>query len=163
MSFFALWQLSPTRKCCVALQVTQTVHTSFLRRVRIIGTVMLPQDATSLTDWFCLFSSSRELKKAQQAKAVAEEKVLSTDRVLTRSTLQGGGRASRLVGKKMNRSLSLTIYWSTLSSTNTQPCRNGARQQTLPDKTVSAFTHKNTFFWFCFSFIKLHLYFWNSR
>ncbi|XP_076127597.1 wee1-like protein kinase [Alosa pseudoharengus] len=52
----------------------------------------------------------KELKKAQQAKAAAEEKVLSTDRVLTRSTLQGGGRASRLIGKKMNRSLSLTIY-----------------------------------------------------
>jgi len=53
----------------------------------------------------------KELKKAQQAKAVAEEKVLTTDRILTRSTLQGaGGRASRLIGKKMNRSLSLTIY-----------------------------------------------------
>uniref|UniRef100_A0AAY4D5G8 Wee1-like protein kinase n=1 Tax=Denticeps clupeoides TaxID=299321 RepID=A0AAY4D5G8_9TELE len=55
----------------------------------------------------------KELKKAQMAKAAAEEKVLSSDRVLTRSTtLAGaaGGRASRLIGKKMNRSVSLTIY-----------------------------------------------------
>lgn len=52
----------------------------------------------------------KELKKAQQARAAAEEKVLSTDRVLTRSTLQTGPRNSRLIGKKMNRSVSLTIY-----------------------------------------------------
>ncbi|KAK7891196.1 hypothetical protein WMY93_023159 [Mugilogobius chulae] len=53
----------------------------------------------------------KELKKAQQARAAAEEKVLSTDRVLTRSTLQTGPRnQGRLVGKKMNRSVSLTIY-----------------------------------------------------
>lgn len=52
----------------------------------------------------------KELKKAQQARAAAEEKVLSTDRVLTRSTLQTNPRTSRLIGKKMNRSVSLTIY-----------------------------------------------------
>ncbi|KAJ3596672.1 hypothetical protein NHX12_003076 [Muraenolepis orangiensis] len=52
----------------------------------------------------------KELKKAQMAKAAAEEKVLSTDRVLTRSTVQANPRTSRLVGKKMNRSISLTIY-----------------------------------------------------
>ncbi|KAM3870375.1 wee1-like protein kinase [Diretmus argenteus] len=52
----------------------------------------------------------KELKKAQLAKAAAEEKVLSTDRVLTRSTLQTNPRTSRLIGKKMNRSVSLTIY-----------------------------------------------------
>ncbi|KAJ8271500.1 hypothetical protein COCON_G00103590 [Conger conger] len=52
----------------------------------------------------------KELKKAQMAKAAAEEKVLSTDRVLTRSTVQSGNRTSRLIGKKMNRSVSLTIY-----------------------------------------------------
>ncbi|CAJ1056151.1 wee1-like protein kinase [Xyrichtys novacula] len=52
----------------------------------------------------------KELKKAQQARAAAEEKVLSTDRVLTRSTLQSNSRNSRLIGKKMNRSVSLTIY-----------------------------------------------------
>ncbi|XP_059190255.1 wee1-like protein kinase [Centropristis striata] len=52
----------------------------------------------------------KELKKAQQARAAAEEKVLSTDRILTRSTLQSNPRTSRLVGKKMNRSVSLTIY-----------------------------------------------------
>ncbi|XP_010876615.1 wee1-like protein kinase 1-A [Esox lucius] len=51
----------------------------------------------------------KELKKAQQAKAAAEEKVLTSDRVLTRSTLQSS-RNSRLIGKKMNRSVSLTIY-----------------------------------------------------
>ncbi|KAJ8396728.1 hypothetical protein AAFF_G00015660 [Aldrovandia affinis] len=51
----------------------------------------------------------KELRKAQVAKAVAEEKVLHTDRVLTRSTLQFGNRASRLIGKKMIRSVSLTI------------------------------------------------------
>ncbi|KAL1007396.1 hypothetical protein UPYG_G00086210 [Umbra pygmaea] len=50
----------------------------------------------------------KELKKAQQAKAAAEEKVLTSDRVLTRSTLQSS-RNSRLIGKKMNRSVSLTI------------------------------------------------------
>uniref|UniRef100_A0AAQ4RCX9 Wee1-like protein kinase n=1 Tax=Gasterosteus aculeatus aculeatus TaxID=481459 RepID=A0AAQ4RCX9_GASAC len=52
----------------------------------------------------------KELKKAQQARAAAEEKVLSTDRVLTRSTVQSNPRSSRLIGKKMNRSVSLTIY-----------------------------------------------------
>uniref|UniRef100_A0A4W4F6H2 Wee1-like protein kinase n=1 Tax=Electrophorus electricus TaxID=8005 RepID=A0A4W4F6H2_ELEEL len=52
----------------------------------------------------------KELKKAQMAKAAAEERVLSTDRVLTRSIVQSGSRSSRLIGKKMNRSLSLTIY-----------------------------------------------------
>lgn len=52
----------------------------------------------------------RELKKAQLARAAAEEKVLSTDRVLTRSTLQSNPRTTRLIGKKMNRSVSLTIY-----------------------------------------------------
>ncbi|XP_067090685.1 wee1-like protein kinase [Osmerus mordax] len=52
----------------------------------------------------------KELKKAQMAKAVAEEKFLSTDRVLTRSTVQHNPRPSRLIGKKMNRSVSLTIY-----------------------------------------------------
>ncbi|KAM9421981.1 wee1-like protein kinase 1-A isoform 1-T1 [Salvelinus alpinus] len=51
----------------------------------------------------------KELKKAQQAKVAAEEKVLISDRVLTRSTLQSS-RSSRLIGKKMNRSVSLTIY-----------------------------------------------------
>lgn len=54
--------------------------------------------------------SPRELKKAQLARAAAEEKVLSTDRVLTRSTVQANPRTTRLVGKKMNRSVSLTIY-----------------------------------------------------
>lgn len=52
----------------------------------------------------------RELKKAQLARAAAEEKVLSTDRILTRSTVQSNPRTSRLIGKKMNRSVSLTIY-----------------------------------------------------
>ncbi|XP_051580822.1 wee1-like protein kinase 1-A [Myxocyprinus asiaticus] len=51
----------------------------------------------------------KELKKAQMAKAAAEERALSKDRVLTRSTIQSGSRASRLIGK-MNRSVSLTIY-----------------------------------------------------
>uniref|UniRef100_A0A4W5N9V9 Wee1-like protein kinase n=1 Tax=Hucho hucho TaxID=62062 RepID=A0A4W5N9V9_9TELE len=51
----------------------------------------------------------KELKKAQQAKVAAEEKVLISDRVLTRSTLPSS-RSSRLIGKKMNRSVSLTIY-----------------------------------------------------
>lgn len=50
----------------------------------------------------------RELKKAQMAKAAAEERALFTDRMTTRSTTQN--RTSRLIGKKMNRSLSLTIY-----------------------------------------------------
>ncbi|XP_064837820.1 wee1-like protein kinase 1-B isoform X2 [Oncorhynchus masou masou] len=50
----------------------------------------------------------KELKKAQQAK-VAAEKFLISDRVLTRSTLRSS-RSSRLIGKKMNRSVSLTIY-----------------------------------------------------
>ncbi|XP_064168083.1 wee1-like protein kinase 1-A isoform X1 [Anguilla rostrata] len=52
----------------------------------------------------------KELRKAQMAKEVAEEKVLHTDGVLTRSTLQSSSRTSRLIGKKMNRSVSLTIY-----------------------------------------------------
>ncbi|XP_041693669.1 wee1-like protein kinase 1-A [Coregonus clupeaformis] len=52
----------------------------------------------------------KELKKAQIAKTAADEKVLSTDRVLTRSTVQSNPQTSRLVGKKMNRSMSLTIY-----------------------------------------------------
>ncbi|XP_061578379.1 wee1-like protein kinase [Cololabis saira] len=52
----------------------------------------------------------KELKKAQMARAAAEEKVLSTDRVLTRSTVQSNPRNSRIIGKKMNRSVSLTIY-----------------------------------------------------
>ncbi|KAK2842668.1 hypothetical protein Q5P01_012868 [Channa striata] len=52
----------------------------------------------------------KELKKAQLARAAAEEKVLSTDRILTRSTVQSNPRTSRLIGKKMNRSVSLTIY-----------------------------------------------------
>ncbi|CAK6954529.1 wee1-like protein kinase [Scomber scombrus] len=53
----------------------------------------------------------KELKKAQMARAAAEEKVLSTDRILTRSTVQSQNpRTSRLIGKKMNRSVSLTIY-----------------------------------------------------
>ncbi|KAL4613508.1 wee1-like protein kinase 1-B [Arapaima gigas] len=49
----------------------------------------------------------KELKKAQLAKAVAEERVLYTDRVLTRSTALSSNRTSRLVGKKSNRSVSL--------------------------------------------------------
>ncbi|XP_068595438.1 wee1-like protein kinase [Brachionichthys hirsutus] len=52
----------------------------------------------------------KELKKAQMARAAAEEKVLSTDRILTRSTVQSNPRTSRIIGKKMNRSVSLTIY-----------------------------------------------------
>uniref|UniRef100_A0A8C8FCF6 non-specific protein-tyrosine kinase n=1 Tax=Oncorhynchus tshawytscha TaxID=74940 RepID=A0A8C8FCF6_ONCTS len=52
----------------------------------------------------------KELKLAQIAKAAAEDKVLSTDRVLTRSTVQPNSKTSRLIGKKMNRSMSLTIY-----------------------------------------------------
>lgn len=51
---------------------------------------------------------SRELKKAQMAKAAAEERAQSTDRMTTRSTTQN--RTTRLAGKKMNRSVSLTIY-----------------------------------------------------
>ncbi|XP_010613588.1 wee1-like protein kinase isoform X1 [Fukomys damarensis] len=51
----------------------------------------------------------KELKKAQMAKAAAEERVLFTDRMATRSTTQSN-RTSRLIGKKMNRSVSLTIY-----------------------------------------------------
>ncbi|CAM2115500.1 wee1-like protein kinase [Caretta caretta] len=50
----------------------------------------------------------KELKKAQMAKAAAEERALFTDRMATRSTTQN--RTSRLIGKKMNRSVSLTIY-----------------------------------------------------
>ncbi|XP_006017735.1 wee1-like protein kinase isoform X1 [Alligator sinensis] len=50
----------------------------------------------------------KELKKAQMAKAAAEERALFTDRMKTRSTSQN--RTSRLIGKKMNRSVSLTIY-----------------------------------------------------
>lgn len=52
----------------------------------------------------------KELKKAQLARAAAEEKVLSMDQILTRSTVQSNPRTSRLIGKKMNRSISLTIY-----------------------------------------------------
>ncbi|XP_053741528.1 wee1-like protein kinase [Synchiropus splendidus] len=52
----------------------------------------------------------KELKKAQMARAAAEEKVLTTDRILTRSTVQSVPRTSRVVGKKMNRSVSLTIF-----------------------------------------------------
>nr|XP_006642673.2 PREDICTED: wee1-like protein kinase [Lepisosteus oculatus] len=53
----------------------------------------------------------KELKKAQMAKAAAEERVLFTDRMMTRSTAQTtSNRTSRLIGKKMNRSVSLTIY-----------------------------------------------------
>ncbi|XP_007656516.2 wee1-like protein kinase [Ornithorhynchus anatinus] len=51
----------------------------------------------------------KELKKAQLAKAAAEERALFTDRMATRSATQSN-RTSRLIGKKMNRSLSLTIY-----------------------------------------------------
>ncbi|XP_005351047.1 wee1-like protein kinase [Microtus ochrogaster] len=52
----------------------------------------------------------KELKKAQMAaKVAAEERALFTDRMATRSTTQSN-RASRLIGKKMNRSVSLTIY-----------------------------------------------------
>ncbi|XP_077177892.1 wee1-like protein kinase isoform X2 [Paroedura picta] len=50
----------------------------------------------------------KELKKAQMAKAAAEERAQFTDRMTTRSTTQN--RTSRLTGKKMNRSVSLTIY-----------------------------------------------------
>uniref|UniRef100_A0ABK0LNG1 Wee1-like protein kinase n=1 Tax=Rattus norvegicus TaxID=10116 RepID=A0ABK0LNG1_RAT len=52
----------------------------------------------------------KELKKAQMAaKVAAEERALLTDRMATRSTTQSN-RTSRLIGKKMNRSVSLTIY-----------------------------------------------------
>ncbi|XP_051885500.1 wee1-like protein kinase isoform X1 [Pristis pectinata] len=51
----------------------------------------------------------KELKKAQMAKAAAEERVLFTDRMTTRSTVQSN-RNSRIIGKKINRSVSLTIY-----------------------------------------------------
>ncbi|KAG8438352.1 hypothetical protein GDO86_008872 [Hymenochirus boettgeri] len=51
----------------------------------------------------------KELKKAQIAKAAAEERALFPDRMTTRSTTQSS-RTTRLIGKKMNRSLSLTIY-----------------------------------------------------
>uniref|UniRef100_A0A803KBK3 Wee1-like protein kinase n=1 Tax=Xenopus tropicalis TaxID=8364 RepID=A0A803KBK3_XENTR len=51
----------------------------------------------------------KELKKAQIAKAAAEERALFPDRVVTRSTAQNN-RTTRLIGKKMNRSVSLTIY-----------------------------------------------------
>nr|XP_060623045.1 wee1-like protein kinase [Anolis sagrei ordinatus] len=50
----------------------------------------------------------KELKKAQMAKAAAEERAQITDRMATRSTVQT--RTARLHGKKMNRSVSLTIY-----------------------------------------------------
>ncbi|KAB1272463.1 Wee1-like protein kinase, partial [Camelus dromedarius] len=46
----------------------------------------------------------KELKKAQMAKAAAEERALFTDRMATRSTTQSN-RTSRLIGKKMNRSI----------------------------------------------------------
>ncbi|KAM4721934.1 LOW QUALITY PROTEIN: wee1-like protein kinase [Rhinophrynus dorsalis] len=51
----------------------------------------------------------KELKKAQIAKAAAEERALFPERMTTRSTTQSN-RTSRLIGKKMNRSVSLTIY-----------------------------------------------------
>ncbi|XP_078076830.1 wee1-like protein kinase isoform X2 [Mustelus asterias] len=51
----------------------------------------------------------KELKKAQMAKAAAEERVLFTDRMTTRSTMQSN-RSTRIIGKKINRSVSLTIY-----------------------------------------------------
>lgn len=51
----------------------------------------------------------KELKKAQMAKAAAEERVLFTDRMTTRSTVQSN-RNTRIIGKKINRSVSLTIY-----------------------------------------------------
>ncbi|XP_068947305.1 wee1-like protein kinase [Petaurus breviceps papuanus] len=51
----------------------------------------------------------KELKKAQMAKAAAEERALFTDRMATRSSTQSS-RTARLIGKKMNRSVSLTIY-----------------------------------------------------
>ncbi|XP_067850076.1 wee1-like protein kinase isoform X2 [Heptranchias perlo] len=51
----------------------------------------------------------KELKKAQMAKAAAEERVLFTDRMTTRSTVQSN-RSTRIIGKKINRSVSLTIY-----------------------------------------------------
>ncbi|XP_075044611.1 wee1-like protein kinase isoform X2 [Mixophyes fleayi] len=51
----------------------------------------------------------KELKKAQIAKAAAEERAQFPDRMTTRSTSQSN-RAARLIGKKMNRSVSLTIY-----------------------------------------------------
>ncbi|XP_078405305.1 wee1-like protein kinase isoform X2 [Cetorhinus maximus] len=51
----------------------------------------------------------KELKKAQLAKAAAEERVLFTDRMTTRSTMQSN-RSTRIIGKKINRSVSLTIY-----------------------------------------------------
>nr|XP_003214763.1 PREDICTED: LOW QUALITY PROTEIN: wee1-like protein kinase [Anolis carolinensis] len=50
----------------------------------------------------------KELKKAQMAKAAAEERAQISDRMTTRSTVQT--RTARLNGKKMNRSVSLTIY-----------------------------------------------------
>ncbi|KAM9332549.1 LOW QUALITY PROTEIN: wee1-like protein kinase 1-A [Pholidichthys leucotaenia] len=52
----------------------------------------------------------KELKKAQMARAAAEEKVLSTVRILTCSTVQSGTKTSRLIGKKMSQSVSLTSY-----------------------------------------------------
>ncbi|NP_001084186.1 wee1-like protein kinase 1-B [Xenopus laevis] len=51
----------------------------------------------------------KELKKAQIAKAAAEERAHFPDRIATRSTTQNN-RTTRLIGKKMNRSVSLTIY-----------------------------------------------------
>lgn len=66
----------------------------------------LTQQVKSLVSYFYVL---RELKKAQMAKAAAEERALFTDRMATRSTTQSN-RASRLIGKKMNRSVSLTIY-----------------------------------------------------
>ncbi|XP_007886045.2 wee1-like protein kinase [Callorhinchus milii] len=51
----------------------------------------------------------KELKKAQMAKAAAEERVLFTARMATRSTTQSN-RSTRIIGKKINRSVSLTIY-----------------------------------------------------
>ncbi|XP_053576570.1 wee1-like protein kinase [Bombina bombina] len=52
----------------------------------------------------------KELKKAQIAKAAAEERAFFPDRMSTRSTTQSSSRSTRLIGKKMNRSVSLTIY-----------------------------------------------------
>ncbi|KAM4617281.1 wee1-like protein kinase [Discoglossus pictus] len=51
----------------------------------------------------------KELKKAQIAKAAAEERAFYPDRMTTRSTTQSS-KTARLIGKKMNRSVSLTIY-----------------------------------------------------
>lgn len=62
-----------------------------------------------INSFFFFFNYFRELKKAQMAKAAAEERVLFTDRMTTRSTVQSN-RNTRIIGKKINRSVSLTIY-----------------------------------------------------